>query len=416
MKRTQLSILLILAVGTGKCLAQAPEPLEPLPYTGSGLTVAPSEGDTPRVWGSADYLLWWVRKAGVPPLVTTGSPDDTFPGLLGQPHTEILFGNHGIDYGAFSGMRATAGAWVDSDGTLGFEAGGFALERRSVQYSASGGANGQIYLAAPFINALSGHENAYAISQNFADPNLSDLLTGGVNVFSATRLWGWEANGVANLARDGGWTVDVIAGFRQLSLREDLSYVTASSNIVAGGASEFLGAITGPGEIVATYDHFGTQNLFNGGQVGARIGGRFGLLTLDVSGKVALGSMHEGVTIQGVTTTNAALPVTTAPGGIFAQSSNSGHFTHNTFAVIPEAGVNLGVELTPNIHARVGYTFLYVSSVVQPGNQIDRVINPNRVPIDQGFGTPGGPNRPTIDLKTTDFWAQGLNFGLEFKF
>jgi hypothetical protein len=76
----------------------------------------------------------------------------------------------------------------------------------------------------------------------------------------------------------------------------------------------------------------------------------------------------------------------------------------------------LAVELTANVRARVGYTFLYVSSVVRPGDQIDRAINPHQVPIDQDFGLPGGPNRPAPELRATQFWAQGINFGLEFTF
>src|SRR5882724_3485002 len=28
----------------------------------------------PRVWGSAEYLLWWVRGQNLPPLVTTSPP------------------------------------------------------------------------------------------------------------------------------------------------------------------------------------------------------------------------------------------------------------------------------------------------------------------------------------------------------
>jgi hypothetical protein len=92
----------------------------------------------PRTWGSADYLLWWVRKAEVPPLVVTGSPLDAFPGALGQPNTQVLFGNHERNYDTFSGLRLNLGAWLDGDRLWGVEAGGFALERRSVGFSACG--------------------------------------------------------------------------------------------------------------------------------------------------------------------------------------------------------------------------------------------------------------------------------------
>jgi hypothetical protein len=370
----------------------------------------------PRVWGSADYLMWWVRKGETPPLVVTGSPADAFPGALDQPHTRILFGDHGLDYGKFNGRRLNVGGWLDDEGTLGVEAGGLLLERRSVQFSAHGDANGQPFLATPFVNAVTGNDNVYFISQNFADPSISAMLTGGVGIFSATRLWGWDVNGVASLVRTDEWKVNGLVGFRQLSLREDLSHVTTVSNLAPGGASLFLTTPVEPGFTVTTSDSFGTSNLFNGAQVGARIDRRWGVFILEVTGKVALGSMHQEATIQGLTSTTAPLPVTQAVGGIYAQASNIGHYNRDVFAVVPELGVNFAVNVTSNIRARVGYTFLYASSVARPGEQIDTALNVNRVPIDFNFGTPGGPNRPAFDMKSTGFWAQGINFGLEFRF
>jgi hypothetical protein len=61
----------------------------------------------------------------------------------------------------------------------------------------------------------------------------------------------------------------------------------------------------------------------------------------------------------------------------------------------------------------VGYNFLYWSNVIRPGNQVDRVINPNLLPPANGLG---GPNRPTFEFHGSDFWAQGVSFGLEFRY
>jgi hypothetical protein len=58
----------------------------------------------------------------------------------------------------------------------------------------------------------------------------------------------------------------------------------------------------------------------------------------------------------------------------------------------------------------------YVNEVVRPGSQIDLVINPNLVPTSATFGSPGGLQLPAFPQKSTGFWAQGLNFGLEFTF
>jgi hypothetical protein len=64
----------------------------------------------------------------------------------------------------------------------------------------------------------------------------------------------------------------------------------------------------------------------------------------------------------------------------------------------------------------VGYSFLYLSSVVRPGDQIDRVLNVTRIPNFVPGAVPSGPLRPMPLIHDTDFWAQGINFGVEFRF
>jgi hypothetical protein len=133
-------------------------------------------------------------------------------------------------------------------------------------------------------------------------------------------------------------------------------------------------------------------------------------------GKFAMGVSQQLVTINGATTlyTPGAAPVTTA-GGILAQSSNIGRYFSDQFAVVPEIGLNLGYQVTPGLQIKFGYTFLFLSSVARPGDQIDRRVNSNNVPTDAGFGTAGGPAVPAFSFIHSDYWAQGLNVGLEFR-
>ena len=127
--------------------------------------------DESRFWFSADYLLWWVKKGpSTTPLVATGPASDAFPGVLDQPHTTVLFGGSGLNYDTFSGMRLGFGAWLDSDRTFGVEASGFMLEKRSVNFAMSGNASGQPYFGRPFIDALTGADNIYFVSQNLPSP------------------------------------------------------------------------------------------------------------------------------------------------------------------------------------------------------------------------------------------------------
>lgn len=126
-----------------------------------------------RVWFNADYLLWWVKKGPKPPLVVTGPETDPFPGALDQPNTVVLYGNNRLRYDTFNGVRLEAGAWLNQDRRWGVEVSWFTLEKRSADYSAAGDGNGQPFIARPFVNALSGNQNVYFVSQNFADPALA---------------------------------------------------------------------------------------------------------------------------------------------------------------------------------------------------------------------------------------------------
>ncbi len=84
------------------------------------------------------------------------------------------------------------------------------------------------------------------------------------------------------------------------------------------------------------------------------------------------------------------------------------------FAVVPELGLNLGYQFTPVIRGFVGYNFIYWSDVVRPGQQID--LNVNRT-FQPGSAIPRtGATVPGFPFTGTDFWAQGLTVGLEFRF
>ena len=85
------------------------------------------------------------------------------------------------------------------------------------------------------------------------------------------------------------------------------------------------------------------------------------------------------------------------------------------FGVIPELNLNVGYRIRQNILLRVGYTVLYWNDVVRPGDVVTRSVNPGLVPTLQSFGT-GPANQPRAQINTTDFWMQGMNVGLEFRF
>jgi hypothetical protein len=93
-----------------------------------------------------------------------------------------------------------------------------------------------------------------------------------------------------------------------------------------------------------------------------------------------------------------------------------GHFHRDEFAVLPEIGVKLGYRLTDAILLTAGYSFLYWSEVARPGDQVDLALNPSQLPTSSGGGTLMGAARPAATLHSTDFWAHGLNVGIELRY
>jgi len=134
--------------------------------------------------------------------------------------------------------------------------------------------------------------------------------------------------------------------------------------------------------------------------------------------KVALGAMVQTVEIEGILLTNDfnnfGSPQSYPGGGYFATPTNIGKRTRQVFAVVPEAGLTLGYRLTPWMSIVAGYTFLYASDVVRAPQQINRNVNYSSFNLPPAV--PSGPQEPTFRFKSSDFWAQGLNVGLAFRF
>lgn len=372
----------------------------------AGFFVSPGSGS--RVWASAEYLLWWVKDGPLSaPLVTTGSPNDPIQGALGQPNTRVLFGGSGLDYGAFSGGRFTLGGWLSTDAIVGVEASGFFLEQKTVRFNAASDAGGNPPLFFPYFSALANAERSITI----ASPGSATVpaFSGNVAISSASRLWGSEVNGVILGWSSPRFEMVFLAGFRYLDLQENLDIDNTTSAI-------------GLDRTDILHDGFDTHNQFYGGQLGTRFSFQRDRLSLDVTAKVALGSTHEVVNVNGgIAQFGANAPSPGAfPGGLYTQPTNIGTQARDQFGVLPEVQVKLGYDLTSRLRAFVSYDFLYWNDVVRPGNQIDRSLNltqSNVFATDAGV-TPGlvGPSRPAPQFSRSDFWAQGVTFGVEYRY
>jgi hypothetical protein len=109
----------------------------------------------------------------------------------------------------------------------------------------------------------------------------------------------------------------------------------------------------------------------------------------------------------------------TAVGGVLAlPNANIGQYSRDVFSVVPEIGVTLGYQVTSRWRATLGYNFLYWSNLIRPGDQIDTTIDVTRVPRflpPNSNVQPVFPPRPTVLFASTDFWAQGISFGAEYR-
>ena len=384
-----------------------------------------------RWWGSSEALLWAVSNDHLPPLVTTGTT--TSLGALGPGTTTIYGGNQ--NSGLRPGGRFTAGYWLDPEQTRGVEASFFFLDGPFTDnFTAnSSGLAGTSVLARPYTNAITELPDSQLVG-------FPGVTSGSVHVGSRSQFFGGQVNGLWNLCHSGGcdsccdsgctncsWTgggngqngfsnqsgyrVDMIGGLMYLNLNEGLT-ITENITVLPTAPPPFV-----PDSTILVTDSFQTSNNFYGGQLGLRAERYSGAWFTNVSGQVALGDTHQQVTINGATVfTDPGGASIQQPGGLLALPTNMGTYDRNRFSVVPQATFNVGRQLTSNLRVYVGYTMLYWSNVVRPGDQIDPVVNPTQLPTPAGPGVLVGPARPAFRFHETSLWAQGLNVGMEFRY
>ena len=81
--------------------------------------------------------------------------------------------------------------------------------------------------------------------------------------------------------------------------------------------------------------------------------------------------------------------------------------------LVPEVGLKSRLALTPWCSASLGYTLIYWNKVLCPGDQMSGLVNITQVPFHGPFS---GPLLPSPQFVHTDYFAQGLEAGLEFRF
>jgi hypothetical protein len=368
------------------------------------VAAAPDAGLGRRVFGSVDYLLFWIRRGPTPPLVQTIPPAlanfETMMGDLPPGATTDVFPNR-IDYGTFSGVRGQLGVWLTRDGCWGVDGSYMQLFRRSQDFSIQ--SNGVPVIGRDFVDVGDGRDSFLryttpdGTSRGFIDISApSELYTADLNL---------RGQGPSVFSDRLDW----ITGFRYLNLRESL---TIDSGVT------LLDPTGGPPLTISSHEAFRATNQFYGSQVGIESHYSFRRLTLDVTGKVALGWVHQEVRIEGSAQSQVqGQPAQNFPNEsiLFVQPTNAGSHSRDHFAAVPELILKLGYQITPHVRATVGYDLLTVTSVERPGAAIDPGVNPVQtrfIDVRQPSTLP----RPAFDFHGTDFWAQGVMLGLEMTY
>ena len=375
-------------------------PVEP-PPTPQSFDAPPDAGPLAREWQQFEYLLWWIRDAHTPPLITANRAGPA--PVLNDASTTVVAGNRGLDNLDHSGGRFTLGGALDSAGTVGLEGTYFFLGSRTTTVGAgTNAAPGTAALGIPFNDVTTGTQAAQTVTY-------PGFARGSVTVSDSARLQGAELNGIVNLAWNGWFQADGLIGFRYFEVDEGIQLAYQSDRLsVPGGTGLQIGAA----------DQFDGHNRFYGGQLGLRLNFARGPVFLNLVSKVALGDTFEVVRINGVSAiAPPGMPAHLLQGGTLAVASNSGRFTRDQFGVLPEATVRVGVLLRNKARLFVGYNLIYLSALARPGDQIDTNANPTQIPLSTRGGLPFfGPARPQFAFHGTDFWAQGLVLGVEYRY
>ncbi len=377
----------------------APMQLGPVPYCEE-----PTPVNKHCIWLRAEYLLWRVKKAEVPPLLTTGPVESVgpsgFPGVIGLPGTQILFGGESVGFELLSGGRFTIGGWCTKH-PFGVEASYLCLDETTQNHSFATPSNlGSLPLSVPFFNTLAGVNDSVGI----VIPGAPDLA-GAVSIGLTTRLWSAEVNGLWNCSDTRRIKLSLLGGYRFLRLDEGLSFATTTTQT--------------PTDVVLTLDEFGCRNTFHGGQLGARVEWLHGKWSLETTGKIAAGNMQRMTSVAGNLVTNdlSSTGLTQyLTGGYLEMPTDVGKHRDNKLAVAPEMTVQVGWQPCRNARFFIGYTSLYVVRVMRPSDQIEININPLQAPAFGGLPLGNPPLASQNVGRDSNFWAQGVSGGLELRY
>jgi len=374
------------------------EPITAEPLVDGKLSTVTNSTPLGDSWYSFETVLWWPSGQRLPPLLTVGRGN--LP-ALGRANTSTLIGGAQPPLLTVGG-RFTFGMSINESRTIGIEGSYMFLGNRDVWETTRSPSSNAVFLGRPVVNAATGQEDAFVIG--------SPTTLAYVQTSTTSRVSGWQATGVANLVDGSHFRLTGLAGYRYLMLNEGLRIEQTTID-----TPNMLNPLTTLPQTTLSADQFDSRNRFNGGQVGLRaeVGGRS--LFAEMEARVAIGGTVQETYVSGqsIWVPNGPWGQPNAAGyGVLAQPSNIGKQLRTAFAVVPEGNFRIGYKLASGSRLFVGYNFLYLSDAVRAGDQVDRTVSLLPGP----WPTTSAAGKPAPLFVHSDFWLQGLTFGLEARY
>ncbi len=358
---------------------------------------------TNRFYVTAEWLHWATNGFRVPQLAFTSTSlafDPRGNPVLGP--RSVLFGEGTVLSRMGPGARFTVGFQPNPCTCCWWEASAFFLARQTE--SASFSSDRFPIIARPYFEI----NNNQPFQEFTAAPG---LLSGRLDINLSTALWGAELNKRCLWYESDTWRISSLVGFRYLDLRDTVRITEDSTALVN------IPGVADRGDRQLLLDRFDTRNQFFGGQLGMNAEWRSGRWSVDARLRIALGATHQAVDVEGFQRLLRANGTTqNFVGGLYALSSNIGKQAQTRLSFVPEVGLKVGYDLSENVRIFVGYDFLLWNNVIRAGDQIDQSLDTNLIPRQGQVQPTAAEVRPRVPFQRSNFWAQGVNAGLEFRY
>jgi len=342
-----------------------------------------------QTWGSIEYLDWWAENSPVSVPLITRNNNPIYDASLANPGTQIIFGagsnRNAFDFGGINGGRISVGTWLNAVNQFGIEASAFALAQAENSFTASS-VNGAIPVVnIPFVSIPPGSADV------LVRPGVANTAT----VNDKFQVASVELNSLYNLHSQQFVPLVILAGLRYMNVNEGL--VLQDTSYPAGS----------PPTIIR--DHFSTNNNFYGIQLGARSNFAYHSFIMGVTAEVAAGENDQTLSIKGLSSSGTLQE----PIGLFAESTNSGHFSHHEFAILSSLQAKIAYQWKPYVRPFITYDFIYLNHIIRPGKEIDPNINVSQNNLLGGSGVLSGPAVPAVKFNSVGMWMQGFGIGVE---